>query len=110
MTPDDALMGCRLPYEAVGRFSPYAGMGWIFFGLSATVYNHVLPPNSSTPDCAAGSLSVGSSMAFTARSFHPGGVNAVRADGSVRFTSQEISLPVWRALATIDGREAPDDS
>lgn len=43
--------------------------------------------------------------AITARSFHPGGVNAVRADGSTSFESDNIELGVWQALATRNGRE-----
>ena len=41
------------------------------------------------------------------RSRHPGGVQFACADGSVHFVSDGISLPVYRALATIrlDGRE-----
>jgi prepilin-type N-terminal cleavage/methylation domain-containing protein/prepilin-type processing-associated H-X9-DG protein len=40
-----------------------------------------------------------------ARSWHPGGVNASLADGSVRFFSNNISVAVWRGLATISGGE-----
>ena len=43
--------------------------------------------------------------AITARSFHPGGVNATRADGSVSFESDSVSLRVWQALATRNGGE-----
>ena len=40
-----------------------------------------------------------------ARSRHPGGVNAAMCDASVRFVSDGIDLPAWRALATRDGGE-----
>ena len=40
-----------------------------------------------------------------ARSQHPGGVIAVAADGHIRFYEDDIDLFVWRALATIDGRD-----
>ena len=40
------------------------------------------------------------------RSRHPGGVQFACADGSVRFISDGIALPVYRALATIRGGEA----
>ncbi|WP_422928249.1 DUF1559 domain-containing protein [Singulisphaera sp. PoT] len=40
-----------------------------------------------------------------ARSLHPGGVNALLADGSVRFFKNSISLPIWRALSTTMGGE-----
>jgi prepilin-type N-terminal cleavage/methylation domain-containing protein/prepilin-type processing-associated H-X9-DG protein len=42
----------------------------------------------------------------TARSRHPGGVNAVLGDGSVRFFSETIQLAIWRALSTAQGAEA----
>jgi len=40
------------------------------------------------------------------RSRHPGGVQFALADGGVRFISDGISLPTYRALATIRGGEA----
>ena len=38
----------------------------------------------------------------TARSMHPGGVNAALCDGSVRFVSETIDLITWQALGTPD--------
>ena len=35
-----------------------------------------------------------------ARSLHPGGVNASRADGSVHFDTDSVDTAVWRALGT----------
>ncbi len=43
--------------------------------------------------------------AVTARSYHPGGVNALFADGSVHFIKNTISQNVWQALGTIAGGE-----
>jgi prepilin-type processing-associated H-X9-DG protein len=43
--------------------------------------------------------------AITAQSFHPGGVNALLADGSVRFIKSSIAGVSWRALGTIAGGE-----
>jgi prepilin-type N-terminal cleavage/methylation domain-containing protein/prepilin-type processing-associated H-X9-DG protein len=43
--------------------------------------------------------------AITSRSYHPGGVNAVFADGSVRFIKSSIAGSVWRALGSIAGGE-----
>ncbi len=43
--------------------------------------------------------------AITSRSFHPGGVNALFADGSVHFMKDSISLTTWQALGTIGGGE-----
>jgi prepilin-type processing-associated H-X9-DG protein len=43
--------------------------------------------------------------AITSRSYHPGGVHALRCDGSVRFTAETIDGLTWRALGTIAGGE-----
>jgi prepilin-type N-terminal cleavage/methylation domain-containing protein len=43
--------------------------------------------------------------AFTSRSYHPGGVNSLCADGSVKFMKSGISGTTWRALGTIAGGE-----
>ena len=43
--------------------------------------------------------------AYAARSRHPGGVNTVLADGSVRFVKDTINLETWRALSTSQGGE-----
>ncbi len=43
--------------------------------------------------------------AITARSYHPGGVNALIADGSVKFIKSSISGNTWRALGTVGGGE-----
>jgi prepilin-type N-terminal cleavage/methylation domain-containing protein/prepilin-type processing-associated H-X9-DG protein len=43
--------------------------------------------------------------AITSRSYHPGGVNMLLGDGSVRFVKNSISPPTWRALTTINAGE-----
>jgi prepilin-type N-terminal cleavage/methylation domain-containing protein/prepilin-type processing-associated H-X9-DG protein len=42
---------------------------------------------------------------ITSRSYHPGGVQILKADGSVQFISETISGDVWRALGSIRGGE-----
>jgi prepilin-type processing-associated H-X9-DG protein len=44
-------------------------------------------------------------MSLAASSYHPGGVNALFADGSVRFAKNSISAGTWRGLGTIAGGE-----
>jgi prepilin-type processing-associated H-X9-DG protein len=43
--------------------------------------------------------------ALTARSYHPAGVNALLADGSVRFVKTSVDAATWRALGTLAGAE-----
>jgi prepilin-type N-terminal cleavage/methylation domain-containing protein/prepilin-type processing-associated H-X9-DG protein len=44
--------------------------------------------------------------AITSRSYHPGGVQALFGDGSVRFTANAISGFLWRAWGTVAGGES----
>lgn len=44
-----------------------------------------------------------------ARSRHPGGVNVLLADGSVRFVRNSVNLSTWQALGTMDGGETIGD-
>jgi prepilin-type processing-associated H-X9-DG protein len=39
-------------------------------------------------------------------SFHPGGVNALFGDGSVRFLKESLNVVVQRSLITLNGGEA----
>ena len=45
----------------------------------------------------------------TSRSYHSGGVNTARADGSVQFTNDSIDLEAWQALATRNGGEVTSE-
>jgi prepilin-type N-terminal cleavage/methylation domain-containing protein/prepilin-type processing-associated H-X9-DG protein len=67
------------------------------------IYTHTLPPNFKGMDCIrAEGLNKGH---FAARSYHTGGVNVVRADGSVTFVRDSIAAPNWRAFGTRSGGE-----
>ncbi len=77
------------------------GQNWLEGNMNWTRYNHVLPPNSNA--CKNGLTWNGAAM--TATSPHPGGVNLLLADGSVRYVKSSIALSTWQALATIRGGE-----
>ena len=63
-------------------------------------------PNDPAQDCVR---SVGlNKMHIAARSYHSGGVNIVRVDGSVGFFRDSIAIAVWRAFGTRSGGEALD--
>jgi prepilin-type processing-associated H-X9-DG protein len=42
-----------------------------------------------------------------ARSFHSGGVNASKCDGSAELVSDDVDLTVWRSQSTIAGEDPP---
>jgi prepilin-type processing-associated H-X9-DG protein len=62
------------------------------------------PPSYNRPElnlpCAGGSVS---EMTAASRSRHPGGVNVLKADGSVHFVSQDINLTTWQAMGAMAG-------
>jgi len=75
-------------------------------------------PNSSANDVntcmnyndpAMPCLNATTARQMAARSRHPGGVNAVLADGSVRFFSNSIGSGVWSGLGSMAGGEVPGD-
>ena len=78
-------------------------------------FTTALAPNTQSP---AGSPAIDSDMssededdggptyaAVTSRSYHPGTVNSLFADGSVHSVKNTINVQVWRALATVGGGE-----
>jgi len=77
------------------------GFGWIVGKPKATGFVAYLPPNCDIPDME--SMGIGY---HSARSQHPGGVNALFADGHNQFISDTVNIGTWRALATIQGGEA----
>ena len=88
-------------------------------GATATRSTMVSPrPCRPTPCPPPGSPAVDSDMssededdggptyaAVTSRSYHPGGVNALFADGSVHSIKNSINFQTWRALGTVAGGE-----
>ena len=82
---------------------PDAGATWALAGAVATHFFTSVPPNSRIPDC--GNMNDMGTGVFAARSYHPGGVNASMADGTVHWFSSTTSAEVWRALGTRAGGE-----
>jgi prepilin-type N-terminal cleavage/methylation domain-containing protein/prepilin-type processing-associated H-X9-DG protein len=104
----DALCASAKRWNVTNR----RGFAWASGELRCALYNHYYPPNHAGFDCIGVRLSGGPDVVYTpygwraARSRHPGGVNVLFADGSVRFARNEIDLAVWSAAATRRGREA----
>ena len=78
------------------------GFMWASGEARCVSYNHYYAPNSKSFDCIANDptktyIAVGYRAA---RSRHPGGVNVLLADGSIRFVTNSVPLPTWQAIAT----------
>jgi prepilin-type N-terminal cleavage/methylation domain-containing protein/prepilin-type processing-associated H-X9-DG protein len=80
------------------------GAAWWWGRSGQTRYNHVMGPNTFNCDFG-GDNSDSDDDAITASSHHPGGVNSLFCDGSVRFIKNSISLKSWWALSTKSGGE-----
>lgn len=81
-----------------------------------TAYTHRLGPNSTLPDVGlcppepdpippCYPAPTFATAYWAARSYHVGGVNGARIDGSVTFVSNDINSEVWIALGSINGGE-----
>ena len=104
------LGGCALRVEE-GRTQ------WFESGVHHNGFTTAWPPNKRTPggpnkvyndvdiNCSREKLGRPSFAAVTARSYHAGGVNALMADGSVRFVKDSINGWAWRALGSVAGGE-----
>ena len=102
---DPARAACAGARPDVARDSR-SGESWFLTGFHFTSYNHCSTPNPRLIDCTIDGrgedlhqLSLRDGV-FSARSRHPGGVNCLLMDGSVRFVKDAVSLPTWRALST----------
>jgi prepilin-type N-terminal cleavage/methylation domain-containing protein/prepilin-type processing-associated H-X9-DG protein len=93
------------------------GRYWNSYAMAETLISTVASPNTSTGDhsytCTAipmAPCTTAGSYVKYARSYHPGGVNGVMADGSVRFFANSINLTgVWQPLGTRAGGEVLAD-
>jgi prepilin-type N-terminal cleavage/methylation domain-containing protein/prepilin-type processing-associated H-X9-DG protein len=83
------------------------GSAWHIGYPSQTGYNHVMPPNSLT--CiASGGGGAGQQGATAPSSRHPGVVNILMCDGSVKSIKSGINLMTWWALGTKANNEVID--
>jgi prepilin-type processing-associated H-X9-DG protein len=65
-----------------------------------TSTSYCIYPYLNNPPCIANNRQFNA-----ARSYHPGGVNAIMVDGSVRFAKNSVKYITWRALGSSRGGE-----
>ena len=88
------------------------GYRWQTGSPGLTLTNIIITPNSTRHafsgcrlDCAAG-CGTDFGHFFTPSSNHPGGVNVLFCDGSVRYVKDSVSQNVWISLGSRNGKEA----
>jgi prepilin-type N-terminal cleavage/methylation domain-containing protein/prepilin-type processing-associated H-X9-DG protein len=107
-----ALAACNALFQgpsANGGNNPWRGIYWEVGANGMTWFNTIVPPNSKQypwGDCRDqwGGWPDESTFA-TATSNHPGGVNVLMTDGSVRFVKDSVNMATWWALGTRAGGE-----
>jgi len=96
-----------------------AHVEWVDGKAHETGFTTAFPPNARATCAASGeqavinwisqsegrSATVPTFAAFTSRSYHPSGVQAVMMDGSVHLFSNSIDKALWQALSTREGGE-----
>jgi prepilin-type N-terminal cleavage/methylation domain-containing protein/prepilin-type processing-associated H-X9-DG protein len=98
-TPDDAYQQCHAVdiMNLQNQFPLFMGAPWL---CGQHIFTHVGGPNSRS--CG---FFIALRAVMPPSSKHPGGVNLLLGDGSVRFTKDTINLAIWRGLGTIAGGE-----
>jgi len=84
----------------------YKGEVWTLHdGVRGGGYSGVQPPNRKACQQSGDESLIGAS------SYHPGGVNLLLCDGSVKFAKNGIAIRTWHALHTIgNGETIPGDT
>jgi prepilin-type processing-associated H-X9-DG protein len=104
-----ALVACQTAFLAGQNLNTARGIYWEVGANGMTWFNTIVTPNStqySWGDCRDQGGGWPDQATFaTATSQHPGGVNVLFADGSVKFIKNTISYSTWWALGTRSNNE-----
>jgi prepilin-type N-terminal cleavage/methylation domain-containing protein/prepilin-type processing-associated H-X9-DG protein len=101
------LAACNTAWQSGtgGSVDSVRGMVWSQGVMAYTLFNTVATPNSVGWSFCGNSSTAGFTTYSEADSYHPGGVNTLMGDGSVRFTKDSVNGVTWCALSSIGGGE-----
>jgi prepilin-type processing-associated H-X9-DG protein len=98
------LQACNTAWQSgTAAYNNQRGWYWCHGSQGQSLFNTVVTPNSTQypwTSCAQKGQSFDASEFSNANSYHPGGVNALMADGSVRFIKDSVSPNTWWSLGT----------
>ena len=98
------LQACTAAWQANKNVNEFRGIFWEIGSLGMTMFNTIVTPNSKQynwGDCRyTGGGYPNDAMFANVNSNHPGGVNVLMADGSVRFVKDSINQATWWAMGT----------
>jgi prepilin-type N-terminal cleavage/methylation domain-containing protein/prepilin-type processing-associated H-X9-DG protein len=96
------LTACNAAWKAQSaKLNTNRGNYWIHGTEAQTMFNVVVTPNSQQyPWSWCSSAAIGDAQFCKANSNHPGGVNTLMADGSVKFLKDSINQQTYWALGT----------
>jgi prepilin-type N-terminal cleavage/methylation domain-containing protein/prepilin-type processing-associated H-X9-DG protein len=98
----DAMAQCRaidptnLSFQGLNN----SGAPWAWVNNCETTYQHITTPN--TMSCM---FPANWRIMHGASSQHPGGVNVLLGDGSVKFVKDSVNIGTWQALGSRNGGE-----
>jgi len=103
--PDAHYKLQQLCQATTSRAWDYKGEIWTLHdGVRGGGYSHVVGPNRKSCNQSGDESLIGAS------SYHPGGVNLLLCDGSVKFAKNGINIRTWHAIGTIaNGETVPGD-
>jgi prepilin-type N-terminal cleavage/methylation domain-containing protein/prepilin-type processing-associated H-X9-DG protein len=100
-----ALQICSTAYQQNTNISGSTGNRWGWGAVSISLFQTIVTPNSKTypwnsckstcPGCGPDNANFSNTQ-----SNHPGGVNCLLADGSVKFIKDSVNPQTWMALGT----------
>ena len=111
-TIDGYMQTCMKGFTATGgMIGDFRGFHWGLGATGSTLFNFSQTPNGGKYKINMCRIGCGpycnydNSVSTPASSAHPGGVNLMLADGSVKFVKDTVAFPTWYAIGTRAGNE-----